>query len=233
MDYSFVLNDTHFFYAFESILLTYILACLSYSVFFAGLKDYAFPVLITSVGSFSLFIIVSFLVCFENVNTSLDFCVLYGVFGFTQILKMLLLFVSFSILFFCKDFLIKRNILKYEYNLVLIFSLLGLFLLNSSDDLLILYLALELQSLCFYVLATFKRNSEFCVESGMKYFVLGAFSSGILLFGFALIYTNFGTLSFDAITRLVSTSNSFLGFVGFLFVIVAFLFKLGAFPFHM
>jgi NADH:ubiquinone oxidoreductase subunit 2 (subunit N) len=94
-------------------------------------------------------------------------------------------------------------------------------------------LAIELQSLCFYVLATFNKNSEYCAEAGLKYFVLGAFSSGLLLFGFTLFYTSFGTISFESIERMGSLTNSLVAFCGCLFFATALFFKLGSFPFHM
>jgi NADH:ubiquinone oxidoreductase subunit 2 (subunit N) len=94
----------------------------------------------------------------------------------------------------------------------LFFSILSLIILGCSDDFLVIYLAIELQSLCFYVLATFQRNSEFSTEAGLKYFVLGAFSSGLLLFGFTLIYITFGTTSFEALAKLVSSSNNVIAF---------------------
>jgi NADH-quinone oxidoreductase subunit N len=113
------------------------------------------------------------------------------------------------------------------------FSILGLLLLNCCDDFLMLYLAIELQSLCFYVLATFQKNSDYSSEAGLKYFVLGAFSSGLLLFGITLIYISFGTISFETISLLSFTSNTLLTIFGFFFILFAFLFKLGAVPFHM
>jgi NADH-quinone oxidoreductase subunit N len=122
---------------------------------------------------------------------------------------------------------------KYEYDLLIVFSVLSLIILGSSDDFLIVYLAIELQSLSFYILATFQRDSEFSTEAGLKYFVLGALSSGLLLFGFTLIYISFGATSFESLAKLISTSNDSLGFWGLLFVMTAFFFKLGVAPFHM
>ena len=93
------------------------------------------------------------------------------------------------------------------------------------------YLAIELQSLCFYVFATFNRNSEFSTESGLKYFVLGGIISCVLLLGFSLVYLTFGTTSFEYLTclSLVSTDMFFLGIF---FILIALLFKVGAAPFH-
>jgi NADH-quinone oxidoreductase subunit N len=115
----------------------------------------------------------------------------------------------------------------------LIFSIFGLGLLNICNDFLLFYLAIELQSLAFYVLATFKRNSEYSIEAGLKYFVLGAFSSGLLLFGFSSIFIGYGTVSFETITQISSNSNKAIGLLGSFFIFVTFCFKIGTFPFHM
>jgi len=93
------------------------------------------------------------------------------------------------------------------------------------------YLAVELQSLSFYVLATFNRNSEYNAESGLKYFVLGALSSGLLLLGFTLIYINCGTLFFDDILKINNFDDS-LDVWALFFIFIALLFKIGSFPFH-
>jgi NADH-quinone oxidoreductase subunit N len=90
----------------------------------------------------------------------------------------------------------------------LLFSILGLLLLNESNDLLLFYLAVELQSLSFYVLATFNRNSEYNAEAGLKYFILGALSSGLLLLGFTLIYISFGTIFFDDFLKINDFNDS-------------------------
>jgi len=118
------------------------------------------------------------------------------------------------------------------------FALLGLMLLVSAYDLISLYLAIELQSLSFYVLASFKKNSAFSTEAGLKYFILGAFSSGLILFGSSLIYGFSGTTNFEDLARLLSgLSSSSLSvqaiFLGLSFLAAGLLFKLAAAPFHM
>jgi len=132
-----------------------------------------------------------------------------------------------------REFSTSKKLLNFEFDLIICFSLLGLVLINTCDDFLTLYIAIELQSLCFYVLATFARNSEFCTEAGIKYFVLGALSSGLLLFGFSLFYAGFGCLSFESIEKANVSINCLTVLAGGFFFAVAILFKLGAFPFHM
>ena len=98
------------------------------------------------------------------------------------------------------DYIKQESLNPFEFILLVLLSTCSMLFLVSSADLISLYLAIELQSLCFYVLAAMKRNSEFSTEAGLKYFLLGAFSSGLLLFGCSLIYgftgaTNFRTWS--------------------------------------
>jgi len=137
------------------------------------------------------------------------------------------------------DYYKDEKITAYEYSILIMLAALGLILLISSYDFLALYLAIELQSLTLYVLATFKRNSEFSTEAGLKYFILGALSSGILLFGISLIYGLTGSTNYETINHLligVSLENNenLIGLsIGILFIAVALLFKLAAAPFHM
>jgi NADH:ubiquinone oxidoreductase subunit 2 (subunit N) len=109
----------------------------------------------------------------------------------------------------------------------------------QSYDLLSMYLSIEFQSLLFYVLASFKRTSEFSTESGLKYFILGAFSSAFLLFGSSILYsltglTNFNDYSIFFAGSLNTSYSLDLGIIlGLLFINIALLFKLSAAPFHM
>jgi NADH-quinone oxidoreductase subunit N len=93
-----------------------------------------------------------------------------------------------------------------EYMILILFSTLSMLLVISSFDLISMYLAIELQSLSFYVLAAFQRNSEFSTEAGLKYFILGAISSGLLLFGESIIYGFTGLTNFEELTKLFSAT---------------------------
>jgi len=117
-------------------------------------------------------------------------------------------------------------------------TILGTLLLISSYDLIAMYLAIELQSFCSYILSAFKRNSEFSAEAGLKYFILGAFSSGFLLFGCSLIYGFTGATNYEQISLLlVGTDYSYLNnngiVIGTIFILMSFLFKISAAPFHL
>ena len=96
-----------------------------------------------------------------------------------------------------QPYILNQKINNFEYFLLILFAVLGLFLLCSSNDFLTAYLAIELQSLAFYVLAAFKKNSTFSVDAGIKYFILGAFASSLFLFGASLLYGITGTVCFD------------------------------------
>nr|YP_009710067.1 NADH dehydrogenase subunit 2 [Coleochaete scutata]QFU80172.1 NADH dehydrogenase subunit 2 [Coleochaete scutata] len=130
--------------------------------------------------------------------------------------------------------------LLFEWIILLLFSTLSMLLMVSAYDLITLYLTIELQSLCFYVMAASKRDSEFSTEAGLKYFLLGAFSSGILLFGCSLIYGFTGVTNFEELAK-ISTGYeiTLLGaqssgiYLGIFLIAVGFLFKITAAPFHM
>lgn len=117
---------------------------------------------------------------------------------------------SIGCLFLIQQYLITQQMNSFEYVIIILFAILGLFLLCSANDLITAYLAIELQSLSFYVLAAFKKNSSYSVESGLKYFILGAFSSGLFLFGSSFIYGITGSVNFEDLKDLILfESNSF------------------------
>jgi NADH:ubiquinone oxidoreductase subunit 2 (subunit N) len=110
--------------------------------------------------------------------------------------KLIINISAIIFLLMVQEHLLTQKINHFEYLLIFLFALLGLFLLCSSNDLIIAYLSIELQSLAFYLLAAFKKNSTYSIEAGLKYFVLGAFSSGLFLFGSSLIYGISGSITF-------------------------------------
>lgn len=115
--------------------------------------------------------------------------------GFSS--KLIIGSLSIFCLLMMQPYILSQKINNFEYFLLILFSVLGLFLLCSSNDFLTAYLALELQSLSFYVLAAFKKNSTFSVDAGIKYFILGSFASSLFLFGSSLLYGITGTICFD------------------------------------
>jgi NADH-quinone oxidoreductase subunit N len=122
---------------------------------------------------------------------------------------------------------------RFEYPVLLLFGALGMCLMVSAGDLLTLYIGLELQSLAAYVLAGFHRHDSRSAEAGMKYFVLGALASGILLFGASLVYGFAGTTSFAGLGSAIGAEPPLGALVGMVFILVGLAFKVSAVPFHM
>lgn len=126
---------------------------------------------------------------------------------------------------------------RFEYIVLVLLSVLGMNIMISANNMLTLYIGLELQSLALYILAAFNRNSLHSSEAGLKYFILGALSSGMLLFGISLIYGFTGTTSFPAIANVIELGEPLMGSmpitVGLVFVLVGIAFKISAVPFHM
>ena len=138
------------------------------------------------------------------------------------------LFVLFSSQRFVKD----KNISKFEYPIIILLSVLGMFFMVSSNDLILFYLGLELQSLSLYILASFDRKNIKSAESGIKYFVLSALSSGLLLYGCSLLYGFTGSTNFELIKNSLNSGN--IGAVfAMVFILVGLAFKISAVPFHM
>lgn len=167
---------------------------------------------------------------------------------FTQFLKICTLGASLFCLLISINYIRTEGLNAFESMILILFSTASMLFCISASDFISVYLAIELQSLCFYVLAALKRNSEFSTESGLKYFILGAFSSGFLLFGCSLIYAFTGTLSFSECAKIfaggtedfysasagvISLDIISLPKLGMIFLLVGFLFKVAAAPFHM
>jgi NADH-quinone oxidoreductase subunit N len=147
-------------------------------------------------------------------------------------MKVLTLLFCFIVLVSSKDYIKVNNIDKIEYPILILTSTLGMMIMISSYDLIVFYLGLELQSLCLYILASFKKDDEKSTESGLKYFVLSALASGLLLYGSSLIYGFTGSTNFEIISENLDKYNSGAVF-GIVFIIVGLAFKISAVPFHM
>ena len=147
-------------------------------------------------------------------------------------MKVLTLLFCIFVLLLSKDYIKNNSIDKIEYPIIILASTLGMILMISSYDLIVFYLGLELQSLCLYILASFKRDDERSTEAGLKYFVLSALASGLLLYGCSLIYGFTGSTNFEIISENLSEGNTGAVF-GMVFIIVGLAFKVSAVPFHM
>jgi NADH-quinone oxidoreductase subunit N len=152
--------------------------------------------------------------------------------GFARFLKLLALAGSAAAILMSLSFFAVEKKQKFEYSILILLSTVGMMMLISAADLIALYLGLELMSLALYVVAAIDRDSERSTEAGLKYFVLGALSSGMLLYGASLIYGFTGTVSFAGIAK--AATHASLGLVfGLVFLFAGFCFKISAVPFHM
>jgi NADH-quinone oxidoreductase subunit N len=153
---------------------------------------------------------------------------------FAQIMKLLVLFGAAATLVLSIHFMQVEKMARFEYAVLLLLATLGMMMMISANDLIALYLGLELQSLALYVIAAFDRDNARSSEAGLKYFVLGALSSGMLLYGASLIYGTTGSTSFTAIMQSFSGGEAGLGLLfGLVFLIAGLAFKISAVPFHM
>lgn len=225
---------------FDSFFVINIMITLLYGVVFS-MSNSSYPLLLKNMARFAMANIL-FILIFNLNNYSSEFVDFHDILIFdelTSFFKILLLLSAFFSIIISLDYLKQEKINSFEYITLILFSICSMLFMISTYDFITMYLTIELQSLCFYVLAASKRNSEFSTEAGLKYFILGAFSSGIILFGCSLIYGLSGVTNFEMLSKLVYEiesqpaliSNGIL--VGIVFLAVGLLFKLTAAPFHM
>ena len=150
----------------------------------------------------------------------------------SSFMKIVTLIAAFLVLIVSSNYLKSLKIFKIEYPILILSSVLGMMIMISSNDLIVFYMGLELQSLSLYVLATFNRDQIKSSEAGLKYFVLSALSSGLLLYGCSLIYGFTGSTNFDVIANQLN-SNEYAITFGIVFILVGLAFKISAVPFHM
>jgi NADH-quinone oxidoreductase subunit N len=153
----------------------------------------------------------------------------------SDVLKVGILLVTFIAFLYAKDYLRDREIFKGEFYTLGLFAVLGMCIMTSANSFLTIYLGLELLALCLYALVAFKRDSAQGAEAAMKYFVLGALASGMLLYGISMIYGATGTLRFDELAKVVTEGdlNRIIMIFGIVFLVIGLAFKMGAVPFHM
>ena len=178
-----------------------------------------------------IFIILLVIITGEN-ETSKIFNESFVVDNFSIYSKLLILFSTFFILLISKRYISDIKNRKFEYPIIILLSLLGMFVMVSSNDLILFYLGLELQSLALYILASIDRDNIKSSEAGIKYFVLSALSSGLLLYGCSLLYGFAGSTNFEEIALQTEEYNAGIIF-GMVFILVGLAFKVSIVPFHM
>ena len=153
---------------------------------------------------------------------------------FARVMKLLVIFGSAVTIILGNSYMRSAGLVQFEYPVLILLATTGMMMMISANDLISLYLGLELQSLSLYVIAAFDRDNARSSEAGLKYFVLGALSSGMLLYGASLIYGTTGSTNFTAIAAGLTAGGSHLGLVfGLVFLIAGLAFKVSAVPFHM
>ena len=237
----------------EIFLVNATVVLLIYGAVFSTSKKYNYPPLVRNIAWLSIFsILITILLIAAQPATTTSVC--YNTFicdRFTFFCKITLLLSTASTIFMSLQYFQQETVNTFESIVLILLSTCSMLFMISAYDLIAIYLAIELQSLCFYVIAASKRTSEFSTEAGLKYFILGAFSSGILLFGCSMIYGFTGVTNLEELAKVVTPSiassdhdistlfsaslpvQSSGVFLGILFLAVGFLFKLTAVPFHM
>jgi NADH-quinone oxidoreductase subunit N len=152
---------------------------------------------------------------------------------FARFAKVTILVSAAAVLIMSQDYMIRRDLLRFEYPILLALAVVGMMMMVSAGDLMALYIGLELQSLALYVVAAVRRDSVKSTEAGLKYFVLGALSSGILLYGASLTYGYAGTTLFSGILSTLEHGAPLGLLIGLVFMLAGLAFKVSAAPFHM
>jgi NADH-quinone oxidoreductase subunit N len=153
--------------------------------------------------------------------------------AFSSFAKILIFLGAALAILMSEQYLAGEQLRRFEFPVLIVLASLGMALMVAANDLIALYMGLETQSLALYVLAAFNRDSRRSTEAGLKYFVLGALSSGLLLYGASLIYGFTGSTQFDAIARAAAQGENIGLLIGLVFLISGLAFKVSAAPFHM
>ena len=210
----------------EIFLSISILTTLMIGVFFKKSYTLVTNIIYGIIISLTIIIIISFSESFNLFSNS------FISNSFTNFFKILILIGTFFTLIITQKFIKETKINYFEYSLVLLLSVLGMFIMISANDLILFYLGLELQSLSLYILASLDRDNLKSNESGLKYFILSSLASGLLLYGCSLLYGFSGSTNFEIISLNTSTEN--IGTVfAMVFILVGLSFKVSAVPFHM
>ncbi len=153
----------------------------------------------------------------------------------SALLKVFIYLTTACVLIYSRDYLLQRDLLKGEFYVLSLFAVLGMMIMVSAHSFITIYLGLELLSLCLYAMVALNRDSEVSTEAAMKYFILGALASGLLLYGMSILYGMTGSLDIAVVGERITAADqdNIVLIFGLVFVIIGLAFKLGAVPFHM
>ena len=212
----------------EIVLAVYAMLALLAAVYTT--KDKMAPLLTWTTSG--LFVVLAFWIS-AGEGTTTAFDGMYNNDGFARFAKIAILLAAAAVLLMSEGYMQRRNLLRFEYPILIALSVVGMMVMVSAGDLMALYMGLELQSLALYVVASLRRDSLKSTEAGLKYFVLGALSSGLLLYGASLTYGFAGTTLFSGIIASTADGVSLGLLFGVVFLLSGFAFKISAAPFHM
>ncbi len=213
----------------EIILSLYAMGALLAGVY--TVKDKAAPLLVWLTSG--LFVVVAFWIGTTGEGATAAFSGMFNDDAYSRFAKVAILLAAAAVLIMSQEYMAKRDLLRFEYPLLITLAVVGMMVMVSAGDLMSLYMGLELQSLALYVVASLRRDSVKSTEAGLKYFVLGALSSGLLLYGASLTYGFAGTTSFAGIIEATDGGVSLGLLFGLVFLSAGFAFKVSAAPFHM
>lgn len=213
----------------EILLSVYAMAALLGAVYTT--KDDAAPLLtwLTS----GVFVLLAVWIGINGQGTTPAFGGMFVDDAYARFAKIVILVSAAAVLLMSEGYMQKRGLLRFEYPLLVALAVVGMMVMVSAGDLMALYMGLELQSLALYVVASLRRDSLKSTEAGLKYFVLGALSSGLLLYGASLVYGFSGTTLFSGIIEATADDPSLGLLFGIVFLLAGFAFKVSAAPFHM
>ena len=213
----------------EIVLSVYAMVALLFAVY-SG-KDAMTGVLTWATAG--LFVLLAGFVALRNGAGAIAFGGMFIDDAFARFAKVVVLLSAAGVLVMAKDYMARRDLARFEYPILVALAVVGMMMMVSAGDLMALYMGLELQSLSLYVVAALRRDSAKSTEAGLKYFVLGALSSGLLLYGASLTYGYAGTTLFSGILSTVEHGVPLGLLFGLVFVLSGLAFKVSAAPFHM
>ncbi|WP_084863463.1 NADH-quinone oxidoreductase subunit NuoN [Salibaculum halophilum] len=213
----------------EIILSVYAMGALLLAVYTS--KDRMAGTLTWTTGG--LFLVLALWIGFAGQGTTTAFGGMIVDDAYARFAKVVILASAAAVLVMGESYMARRDLLRFEYPILIALAVVGMMIMVSAGDLMALYMGLELQSLALYVVAALRRDSAKSTEAGLKYFVLGALSSGLLLYGASLTYGYAGTTLFSGIIEATSDGVSLGLLFGLVFLIAGFAFKVSAAPFHM
>lgn len=213
----------------EIVLSVYAMIALLVGVY--GGKDKLAPVILWA--TTGLLVAVGLWIGLQGRGTTEAFGGMFIDDAFSRFAKVVILLSAAAILLMSEGYMARRGLLRFEYPILIALAAVGMMMMVSAGDLIALYMGLELQSLSLYVVASLRRDSVKSTEAGLKYFVLGALSSGLLLYGASLVYGFAGTTSFSGIIEAAQGETPLGLLFGLVFVMAGLAFKVSAAPFHM